>query len=481
MKRLIAIATIITMLVLLSSTVLAVSWLAQTAQTSSPFEIDVIKLKPRADTMGGVYYEQISDYAVYSDTSIYYCIKLSLPSYEEANAYYRTNGMLSGSKVKISIVYSNIANKEKDVVYASLTNRSQTLYYNGDAFVPAMGNNYVLKAWQVSGAKAKITASITGNGDLEDIAFGNGYRVKSHSFYGVVPCVNCRASNLHGYLVYGTNAAHDVFFAVRNGKLDGIYVVDGHQSSQYNGAKVRIDTPLYAWVQNGTFRGFDGKEYPAYGMQELFYGMSFDKSTGTISGIQSSGSMNFEMYCAYHSVRKDLRDVKGVYYIDTDGLYRRVTGTESFWHTGPYYYEDNKSFAQYADEANLMYGNVYYNVDAYVSDALHRMTSPYHVDHDSYEKGYLNSASHVLSLLNLSYSDIGTAYMSDELWLENFGFKASAADTADWAQVAQITTIPVLEVPPTGSTTAGYAVCAFILAASLLGMAFIFHFNKPKY
>jgi len=435
------------------------------SSTASPFSVEVIKLIARTDATGGRYYAQIAEYEAYNDSTIYYCIKLSLPSYSEANAYYATGDLYSGSRMKVVIDYENVANKDREVVYATLTDRPQTLYYNGASFASVSGHNYVLSALQTKDRIAKITASVVGKGSIDDIVIGNTYRVKRQAYYGVQPCVNCNPTNLVGYLVYGAHAAHDVFLSASNGKLSGIYVIDQHQSASYSGAKVRIEQPLFRWVQNGLYTGYDGAQYPTYGLQELFYGTRFDRHAGTLIEQKSDGY--FQQYCGAFAVKQELRDVNGVYYMDADGLYRRVMGAESFWRTQPHFYLDDKTYAEYGDTEPLAYGNIYYDVAAYTETAIHQMTSPAHVNEDTYEKDYLNSANHVLGLLGLSFADVGVAYMSDDLWLENFGFKASQTSSADWAVVtqipqAQIITIPVAEVPETGD----HAMLAVVLCCA---------------
>lgn len=451
MKKNIA-TLLLVILLLISATASAATWTSIPAQTASPFAVEVIKLRANTDATGSKYYTILDSSTSYMQDTIYYAIKLSLPSYSDANAYYGTKDLVSGSKVKVTISYTNIANKDKEVAYAQLTDKAQTLWYDGENFVPAYLGKYVMSGIQINNTTAKITASVCGKGGLADIGIGNNYKVKKQEYYGVKPCANCTATNLSGYLVYSASSAYDVFFATANGKISGIYVVDRNQAVSYQGAKVLINEPLYQWKTSGQYHSTDGNDYYKYRMSELFYGESFNKM-GTLNSPASSDG-HFTKYYKDFDVSGELRDLNGVYYMDADGLYHHITGTESFWHTAPYYYKDSAAsngYLTYADTNALYYGNVYYGVDAYTSTAIHQMTSANSVNDDGADKAYLNSAYYVLNMLGLAFADVGNTYMSDDLWLQNFGFKADISSTADWGYSAQIVTLPIAEVPATGS------------------------------
>lgn len=482
MKKILILLIMVLLILTPISGAIATSWAQPQSQTASPFAIEVMKLKAMTDATGNRYYTYASDYEANADSTIYYSIKLTLPSYIDANAYYKTSYMQSGSKVKVVIDYKNVANKERDVLYVQLTDRAQTLWYDGSKFASISGKNYVLSALQDKNNNAKITASVVGNGSLEDIVIANNYKVRRQSYYGVRTCPNCNPTNLIGYTVYGAHAAHDVFLSVSGGKLSGVYVIDKHQNVPYQGAKVRIEKNLFHWVQSGTYSALDGVQYPAYSLQELFIGTQYNKDGGTLSAQQSDG--NFIKYCEVAAVRQELRDINGVYYMDADGVHRRLKGTENFWKSAPYYRLDGNTYTAYNNQDPLIYGNVYYDVAAYTETAIHKMTSPTSVDNDSHEKGYLNSANYVLSILGLSFSDIGVAYMSDDLWLENFGYKSSKTSSADWAYVAPITAIPVTSVPmvpATGDSVASNILLLFMAASAIACLAMMCsnHTRKP--
>lgn len=320
MKKLIVVLLVLSFLLCSTSVAYAFSWDAPPTQLASPFAIEVIKLKPHIDATGNQYYTQITNID-YTDTTIYYAIKLTLPSYADANTYYKTSDLCSGSQVKVVINYTNIANKTQDVVYATLTDQPQTLFYNGSSFTNSL--NYVLSALRVSNYVPKISAVIQGRGALDNIVISNSYKVKSHTFDG-----------MSGYLVYGSHSAFDAFFEVRHNKFCGIYVVE-----------------------------------------------------------------------------------------------------------------------------TLVTGDI----------ILHKMTSPTWVSSDTQDRAYLNSINHVLSLLGLSYQDIGNVYMTDELWLQNFGFSTNITSTADWGYTAQIVTYPTIEVPKTGDfSITGICLCAVAIVGAII-------------
>lgn len=484
MKKIIAtICAVLLLFVLYTSVSDAAIWTNIPSQTASPFTIEVIKLKSNTDATGSHYYTILDNAAVYNSSDIYFAIKLTLPSYADANAYYGTTDLVSGSNVKITIEYSNLANLNKEVAYAYLTDKAQTLWYDGDEFVAAYFDTCVLSATQIAGSYAKITASVGGKGSLSDISIGNNYKVKKQEYYGAKPCDNCNAVNLSGYLVYSANSAYDVFLSTANGKLSGVYVVDRNKTSAYGGAKVLIDEPLYQWVIDGVYKCDNyGNECYKYRLSELFYGTSYSK-TGVLANTVIDSSGFFTRYCNDYVVSVENRDINGVYYMDIDGLYRHVNGSESFWHSSPYYYKHSSAasdgYYNYLDNETFYYGNVYYGVSSYASTSINKMTASTSVNNDSVDKPYLNSANYVLSMLGLSHSDIGNVYMSDDLWLQNFGFKTDMYSTADWSYISEIITIPIVEVPATGSNALTWVL--IVAFALMLYITCVFVKKNPKH
>lgn len=450
MKKKLIVALMLVMLLFASITTNAATWASTPTQTASPFAVEVIKLKANIDATGSRYYTVTDTYAQNGNDIIYYAVKLTLPSYADANAYYGTKDLVSGSSVKVTINYTNVSNKTKDVVYAKLTDRQQTLWYDGDEFIPYWYGQYALEGMQTHDTTAKITASIIGKGTLADISIGNDYKVKKQEYFGARPCVNCNAVNLAGYLVYSASSAYDVFLFTANNKLVGVYVVDRNQLVGYDGAKVLIGQKLYEWAVVGAYMS-GGVNCYKWGFEELYQGTSYNKNGTLNHPITSDG--NFGKFCDDFKVDSSLRDLTGVYYSDVDGIYHRVNGAESFWPTTtPYYFKGaDNAYYEYADTTDLRYGNVYYAVGAYVDDAIHQMVSANLVNGDGADKAYLNSANYVLNMLGLSFVDIGNAYMSDDLWLQNFGFKADITSTADWGYATSIVTVPIAEVPATGN------------------------------
>ncbi|MDD4074476.1 MAG: hypothetical protein PHC80_00125, partial [Eubacteriales bacterium] len=78
----------------------AVSWGPVTSSTeNSPFSVEVIKLGVRTDAKGAPYYIESKNLAAYPQSTVYYAIKLTLPSYMDANAHYKRSDLQMGSYV----------------------------------------------------------------------------------------------------------------------------------------------------------------------------------------------------------------------------------------------------------------------------------------------------------------------------------------------------------------------------------------------
>lgn len=266
MKKILAIALAVVMVLGLATSALAVSWTAPAASSSaSPFAIEVVKLGVNADVTGSKYYTVLTDAAAYDFSTIYFAIKLTVPSYANANAYYGNSGFLSGSKVKVTVNYTNVSGKSSETYYVQLTDASQTLWYNGKGFDASWtasannncgcGNSHILSAVASGNKEVSIKACVGASGKLSDIKIDGCYSVAAKTFYGVVPCVNCSPVNLNGFLFSGDCAAYNVFFSTNAaGKVTGAYVVDKSSSAKTNyiGAALNFDKELYGWAPSDT-------------------------------------------------------------------------------------------------------------------------------------------------------------------------------------------------------------------------------------
>ena len=269
MKKIIALLLAFTLILGIGSNALAVSWAAPAlSSTASPFAIEVIKLQVNGDVTGAKYYTTLSDAAAYNYSTIYYAIKLTVPSYTDANAYYGNSGFLSGSNVKVTINYTNVSGKTSDTVYVALADSAQTLFWNGSSFDASWtssvsnscgcGDNHILSATAVGSAEVSIKACVGASGKLSDITIDGCYTVKAKTYYGVKPCVNCSAVNLSGFLFSGSCASYGVFFSTNSaGKVTGIYAVDTHSGyvTEYSGSMLSMNRALYGWAATGVYSG----------------------------------------------------------------------------------------------------------------------------------------------------------------------------------------------------------------------------------
>lgn len=456
----------------------AISWSNDIVNTMSiPFSIEVIKLQQKVDITGNKYYTVFDENTqVYNGNTIFYTIKLVIPSYQNANIYYGVSNLQSGSTIKVKISYTGFSSEYQKMIYVKLTNQEQTLWFNGEDFVSSVlyntsyFTNNVLYDTVMDVSNAKITATIIGRGSLSDVIFGNSYHVKEQSYYGVKPCSNCSSTNLRGYLVYSDSSYYDLFLSVNYDKLTGIYIVNKNETSNYEGSTVQFSKELYYWIPNGLYCDYTGCNYPTYTLSELPMGTVFSQN----GYIARDSDGYFDRYCNIYNIPATTNNYYNVYY-EEDGVYYPVNGSESFWSTVPYYYKDNTSssgFMQYGS-TDYIYLNMYYKVGSYTSSTIHKMTSATTIDCDGLEKSYLNTANYILGLLNISYTDIGNIYLTNDNWLLNFGFKTDISDVAMWENLvvtSAIVTLPVAQVPATGSFNYAYLllVCSVVLCAFCL-------------
>ena len=479
---------LILILLLIPTVAFAADWsAASTTTTASPFSVEVIQLSLNADVTGTKYYTILNDSTAAIQNKIYYAVKLTLPSYTDANAFYGKSEYVSGSKVKISIVYENVIGKSKEVITVPLTDKAQTLWYNGASFEAAWANSTniytsnkcVLTATSLNTDAVKITATVGGKGALSDIKIDDCYIIAKKTFYGVKPCTRCEATDLTGYFVSGSCSSYGVFFSVNAaGKVTGVYVTDKIYRSGYLGSYSRMEKKLYQWKITGVseYCYQDGCNHAKYGLVELPSGAIYSRSGLLSSGQVAESDGYFDSYCDLYGVDYNLRDMRLVYYEDEDGLYCPVDGTENFWPSSTYYYKDSSSdgYLEYADSNSLKYCNVYSRVSEYTDVSLYRMTSSTTVECDGLEKAFLNSANYVMRLLGISYEQIvaGEVYLTEDNLLTNFGFKTSVTDSKTWGTVVSnlvVSTMPT--VPATGDAP----IILYYIIVLLIGAA-IFQF-----
>ena len=264
MKKILAIALALVMVLGLASSALAVSWPATPSPSASPFAIEVIKLGVNADVTGAKYYTVLTDAAAYNYSNIYYAIKLSVPSYANANSYYGNSGFVSGNTVKVTVTYTNVSGKSSETYKVALTDAAQTLWYNGSGFdaswTSAVNNNcgcgdkHILNAVAVGNKEISIKACVGTSGDLKNIKIDGCYSVAEKTFYGVVPCVNCTPVNLSGFLFEGDCSNYGAFFSTNAaGKVTGAYAVDKCMTgTTYKGSVEDFAPTLYGWAPSGT-------------------------------------------------------------------------------------------------------------------------------------------------------------------------------------------------------------------------------------
>ena len=255
MRKILAITLALLMVLGFAASASAVSWAAPAVgANASPFSVEVVKLGVNADVTGAKYYTVLTDAAAYGFSNIYYAIKLTVPSYADANNYYGNSQFLSGNTVKVTITYTNIFGKTDETVVVPLTDKSQTLWYNGESFDASWtasintncgcGNNHILNATVKDTTNASIKVCVGAKGKLSDILIDGFYKVEKKDYYGMKPCANCNPVNLSGFIFSGNCGANKVFFNTdTKGKVTGVYVtgVSGTGNQTSHGAFIKMD------------------------------------------------------------------------------------------------------------------------------------------------------------------------------------------------------------------------------------------------
>lgn len=267
MKKILVFLIALIMILGITEPSFASSWSAPIqSSVASPFAVEVIKLALNRDVTGEKYYTLFTDRGGFKPGDrIYYAVKLTLPSYSDANAYYGDNSLRSGSEVWVRIDYTNIVNKSSETYKVNLTDKAQTLWFDGKKFEEAWtasannncgcGDKHILNAEVKAGELSRIRVCIATRGEMSDVLIDGCYKVEEKSFRGVKPCPNCKASDLKGFLFSGDCAANKVFFSTNSkGKVTGAYCVDDTSLGNViqNGAFEALDVKLYGWAPSGT-------------------------------------------------------------------------------------------------------------------------------------------------------------------------------------------------------------------------------------
>lgn len=283
----------------LGASALAVSWAAPAvSSTASPFGIEVIKLTASSDVTGAAYYTVLDEAAAYDYSTIYYAIKLSLPSVADANAYYGNSGFVTDNQVKVTITWNNVSGKSTKTLYVPISSEAQTLWYDGTNFTAVWqqtlnvscgcGESHIQSALASGTNEVSIKACVGASGVLSDISIGGCYSVVEKTFKGVIPCVNCTPQNLSGYLFSGDCAANDVFFSTNSAnRVTGVYVMDKYLYDLYYGAVENAYTEsLYAWRVSGSYTtncyGGSCTSRPSFSLQQLSAYALLDETGGTL-------------------------------------------------------------------------------------------------------------------------------------------------------------------------------------------------------
>lgn len=269
MKKILAMLLVLVMALGLASSALAVSWAAPAISTSaSPFAAEVIKLGVNGDITGAKYYTVLTDAAAYNYSNIYFAVRVTVPSYANANAYYGNSGFLSGNKAKVTVNYTNLDAKGEGTYYIPLTDSSQTLWLNtksgtfDPSWVTSVNNNcgcgdtHIISGIAKGAQGASVRVCIGASGKLDDILIDGCYKVTEKSYYGVIPCVNCTPVTLNGFLFSGNCAANGVFYAVNSAnKVTGVYAVGNCGATEgYFGALKQFDKKLFGWFPDGVMQ-----------------------------------------------------------------------------------------------------------------------------------------------------------------------------------------------------------------------------------
>ncbi|MDO5112131.1 MAG: hypothetical protein Q4E65_07485 [Clostridia bacterium] len=497
MKKLLSLALALTLVCGFAASAQAVTWGEPSAAVAAaPISIEVVKLGINRGVTGGEYYTVLEDGAAYPYSTVYYAVKLVLPSYEAVNANYNTTEFYNGSKLSVSLSYTNLSSEVKTSVDVYLSERTQTLWYNKknkafeESWVPSVSNNcgcgdaHILSSTTANKGEVSVKACLSYTGKLEAVRLKDGYTIEKKTFYGVRPCLNCPAVNLEGFAVNSDCAANGVFFTVdKTDKVTGVYVfANGACAVQdtYEGAMIPDATTLYHWVMAAPvlWCAEDPCPRPTFELVELNRGQPVRRDGVIVNPQQLIDPALFTQYCDQFKVAANLRDWNLAYY-KSDDVYKPWSSL-----TYPYYRKGispgnteiivtDKEYYMYLANpgTTLEYGNIYVKQAADTGSHLFRMLSAQRVDCDDGAQSFLNSANRVLEIMGFTFADVeaGTIYMTTSHILANFGLYISVCDTATWNEyTASITTLPVAEVPATGAAVCagGLLLCAGACAAA---------------
>lgn len=260
-----AIVLLLTALLILTAAApaLAIGWGAPAVSAAAaPFGVEVVKLAANTDATGKTYYTAFSAPGGAKPANrLFYAVKLTLPSYADANAYYGTSKLSMGSPVWVRLEYSNVGKKTTETCKVALTNKAQTLWYNGKRFEASWtaalnndcgcGSKHILSADVNTSGLSRIRACVAARGELSDVRVGGCYSVEEKTYRGIKPCPNCKPVNLKGFLFQGDCAAFDVFFSANSkGKVTGVYCAGEKNLAPptQNGTFEPLDATLYGWA-----------------------------------------------------------------------------------------------------------------------------------------------------------------------------------------------------------------------------------------
>ena len=466
----------------------AITWAEPVSATDAgaPITVEVIKLEIKQGITGAAYYTTLEDGAAYPYSTVYYAIKLVLPSYAAVNAYYKTTELSVGSKLSVSLTYTNLSGLNKQSVNVYLSAQTQTLWYNGtfkafeESWVPSITNNcgcgdaHVLSATTAGSGTVKVQACLGYAGALSAVRLGNAYTVEKKTYYGARPCVNCALVDLKGFIVNSDCAANGVFFAVdKNDKVIDVYVFancDAAAQDVYAGGMSKSTTKLYRWAMTEPIRwcSEDVCVRPTFTLTELNNNQPFRRDGRFVNSETLVDPALFLQYCEQFRVNANLRDWNLIYEKNSDGEYAPWSSlTSNYYRLGisdgntETVVTDEKYYKYLETPATILnYGNIYSKQAAESGSHLFRMLAADRVDCDDSAKGFLRSANTVFELLEFTYADVaaGTIYMTEGKFLTNFGLYISVCGSASWNEyTASITTAPVAEVPATGSGCVSFA------------------------
>ncbi len=257
MKRFLSILLATVMVSTMATAAMAVSGNFSGQNHPSPFSIRVNRLGVIFDGENQKYHSIPDGTSVNGAGVIYYAINLKLPTYMEANAYYGRSVFMSGSRVEVTIAYTNVSGKSSEAYYVQLTDKTQHLWYNGSGFDAkwdpdpnndiGADNSHILSAAVVGSGSVSIKACIATPGKLSDIKIDGCYTVEKKAYSGVVPCADCTPIDLKGFLFKGDCASYNIFLSIDDDKrVTNAYVVDKAPSLSLT--PFSFDKVLYGWA-----------------------------------------------------------------------------------------------------------------------------------------------------------------------------------------------------------------------------------------